>query len=332
VTRIREGALPPYIARGGDLVMAPPLELEATTMYAFLAGADLAALTALIDTQLNAVTGGSTIYKPLLPMVSIVCADVANSFSQTPPDSTKGWMSERDFGIWVPVVAGTEVGGVFVPARIGWYLPYVFVDNVAAMVTGREVFGFFKQIATLLMPRAPELPGMFSIDALVIPSYAATSQAEVLRLMTLTSAGPSAAPPSAPGFAAPRDLLAALTGELKRRFFDGTAGLAIPLWETIALLLAEMLTGDVPLVFLKQFRGAGAAAEACYQAVVEAPAHLAHWYGGWFTHPHDVTILPCDSHPIARDCGLPAKPFRAELGFWTSIEFIMQPGVVIAER
>ena len=29
---------------------------------------------------------------------------------------------------------------------------FELLDNVAAMVTGREVFGFFKQTATLMMP------------------------------------------------------------------------------------------------------------------------------------------------------------------------------------
>ena len=120
---------PEYIVRGGDLVMAPPLELQKTTMYSFLVEADLAALTRLCDEQLNAVSGPGRIYRPMLPLAAIVCADVRRSYSRTPPDSEKGWMGERDFGIWIPVVVDDK------PA---WYLPYVFVDNVAAMVTGRR--------------------------------------------------------------------------------------------------------------------------------------------------------------------------------------------------
>jgi uncharacterized protein with NAD-binding domain and iron-sulfur cluster len=326
--------LPNYIARGGELVMAPPLALRGTTMYSFLVSADLGALTRMIDAQLNAVSAASgTVYKPLFPMVAVVCAGANDSCSRTPPDSQKGWMGERDFGIWVPVVAGEMENGRWKPRRICWYLPYVFVDNVAAMVTGREVYGFFKQMAQLEMPPTPWSRGMFSIDALVIPKFTPQSQAEVLRLMTITSASSDGAAPAGE-WRTIREVADALWPELKRLLFDGkdevNDGRAISLWELVKELLEMMLTGDVPLVFLKQFRAAGAEAKACYQAVVEAPAHLERLYAGWFTHPHDIVITPVDSHPIAAECGLSGNRIRSSLGFWVKMDFVMQPGTVIA--
>jgi hypothetical protein len=322
---------PDYIARGGDLVMAPPLELKGATMYSFLVSADLAALTRVVDSQLNAVTAASgTVYKPLLPMAAIVAADITKSYSTTPPDSLKGWMGERDFGVWIPVIAGTMSGGTWKPGKIGWYLPYVFVDNVAAMVTGREVFGFFKQTATLAMPAAPTSSGSFSIDALAIPKYSPESQAETVRLMTMTSSEGAVAPAGA--WSGVRDAADALWQELKRVFFDGARDIAVGAWDVMKNLLEDLVTGDVPMVFLKQFRDAGDPTKACYQAVIEAPAHLEKFYGGWFTHPHDISILtPCDSHPIVSECGLAGASIRAELGFWCRMDFVMQPGKVVAE-
>lgn len=321
---------PDYIARGGDLVMAAPLQLCGATMYSFLVGADLTALTRMIDQQLNAVTAASgTIYRPLLPMAAIVCAGIDQAYSTTPPDSLKGWMGERDFGIWIPVIAGTMVDGSWRPGRIAWYLPYVFVDNVAAMVTGREIFGFFKQTAALAMPPTPSAPGMFSIDALVIPTYAPSSQAETLRLVTLTSAGPSVAPDG--GWPSHREAVDAIWDRIKQAFFDPAHGLPITGWDLIKNLIEDIATGDVPMVFLKQFRDAGDPTKACYQAVIEAPAHLDKFYAGWFTHPHDVVILPAASHPIVAECGLPGHAMRSELGFWCRMDFTMRPGKVIAE-
>ncbi len=328
------GTLPNYIARGGELVMAPPLALRGTTMYSFLVNAELGALARMIDAQLNAVSASSgTVYKPLLPMVAIVCAGADDSSSRTPPDSLKGWMGERDFGVWVPVVAGEMRDGVWRPKRICWYLPYVFVDNVAAMVTGREVYGFFKQQAQLNMPPTPRSRGMFSIDALVIPKFTPDSQAEVLRLLTITSAsGDGTAPEGA--WTTVREAADALLELLKKNWFDGrdevNDGRAISLWELAKQLLEQLVSGNVPLVFLKQFRDAGVAAKACYQAVVEAPAHLERLYAGWFTHPHDIAITPADSHPIVAECGLAGHQIRSELGFWVKMDFVMQPGVVIA--
>jgi len=337
---------PDYIARGGDLVMAQPLELHGATMYSFLVAADLAALTRMIDQQLNAVTASTgTIYRPLVPMAAIVCAGIDQAFSTTPPDSLKGWMGERDFGVWIPVIAGTMVEGSWKPGRIAWYLPYVFVDNVAAMVTGREIFGFSKQIAVLAMPPSPGSPGMFSIDALVIPTFSPSSQAEDLRLVTLTSCESAVAPEGT--WSDDAEAAEAVWGRIKQGFFDPAHGLATPTappagpgftpvgpiagWDTIKNLIDDLATRDVPMVFLKQFRDATDPTKACYQAVIEAPAHLDRFYGGWFTHPHDVVIRPCASHPIVAECGLGGQVMRADLGFWCRMDFTMRPGKVIAE-
>jgi hypothetical protein len=285
----------------------------------------------MIDAQLNAVTAASgTIYKPLLPMAAIVCADITKSFSTTPPDSQKGWMAERDFGVWIPVVAGTTSGGTWKPGRIGWYLPYVFVDNVAAMLTGREVFGFFKQTATLAMPPAPSGSGAFSIDALAIQNFSPSSEAAVVRLLTMTSRESVAAPEGT--WTGVRGAADALWDELKRLYFDGARDLAVTAWDVMKNLLEDLVTGDVPMVFLKQFRDATDPTKACYQAVIEAPAHLEKFYKGWFLHPHDIAILPCDSHPIVSECGLAGATISSELGFWCQMDFVMQPGKVIAEK
>lgn len=313
-----------YIARGGDLAMSPGLELKGATMYSFLVDANKDALTKMIDAQLNAVTAPSgVIYKPLMPMAAIVCADITKSYSTTPPDSRKGWMAERDFGVWIPVVK--YAGGK--PGKIGWYLPYVFVDNVAAMVTGREVFGFFKQIATLAMPATPDGAGAFSIDALVIEKFSPESEAETVRLMTMTSASGSAAQPSrwTDVHTAASEVWHAVRSTSFAPSFD-------LVWDVIKNMMEDLVTGDVPMIFLKQFRDAGDTDRACYQAVIEAPAHLQAWHGGGFVNPHDIVIQPADSHPIVAECGLAGPQIRCNLGFWTQMDFVMQPGTVVAER
>ncbi|MCA9677580.1 MAG: hypothetical protein H6708_26645 [Kofleriaceae bacterium] len=323
---------PEYIQRGGDLVMAQPLELKDATMYSFLVGADLDALTKICDAQLNAVTGGATVYKPMLPMATVVCADIAKSYSLTPPDSTKGWMAERDFGIWVPLVAGTMDGGTFKPDRLVWYLPYVFVDNVAAMVTGRDVFGFFKQTATLTMPATPTTEGAFTADALVIQTFSPDAQAQTLQLLEVTST--AGVPSPGGGWTSPVKAIEALLGDLKRLFFDVVDTALLPLsdWKMVETLLKDAVEGLVPMVFLKQYRDATDPGRACYQAVIEAPAKLQAWHDGGLCHPHDVVITPCDSHPIVAECGLAGPTVRSELGFWTRIDFVMEAGQVIAQR
>ena len=128
-----------------------------------------------------------------------------------------------------------------------------------------------------------------------------------------------------------RTAATALYDGIKARFFDGARDLPISAWDLIKNLLEDLVTRDVPMVFLKQFRDCEAAATACYQAVVEAPAHLDAFHAGWFTAPHDVVIADVASHPIVRECGFAGAQLRADLGFWCTIDFTMQPGRVIAQ-
>ncbi|MGE0401243.1 MAG: acetoacetate decarboxylase family protein [Kofleriaceae bacterium] len=318
----RASVRPPYIQRGGDLAMMPPLTLTNATMYSFLVNADIGALTAMCDAHLNAVTAASGVtYKPLMPAVSIVCADIKKSYSTTKPDSQKGWMAERDFGVWVPVVDNK--------GRIAWYLPYVFVDNVAAMVTGREVFGFFKQTATLVMPPTPQSPGDFTIDALVIQTFSPQSEAKDIRLLTASSTKSGPAPEGK--WASTLDGLEMLWKDLLVLRGD-TRNLPLTREQEFRDALVVLLTGNVPMVFLKQFRDETTDQRACYQAVIEAPARLDKFHGGWVTHPHDIAIAPADSHPIAKDCGLASGTLRSQVGFWCQMDFTMMPGRVIAQR
>ena len=127
----------------------------------------------------------------------------------------------------------------------------------------------------------------FSIDALVIPKYSPMSQAETLRLVTVTQTEQGGAPPSP--WSDMRTAIEAILHEVERMFIKpgNTAGW----WDLAKNLVEDLVTGNVPMVFLKQFRDVVDPSKACYQAVIEAPSHLQKFYGGWFTPPHDIAII-----------------------------------------
>ncbi|MGH2864997.1 MAG: hypothetical protein ACRDJX_07070, partial [Solirubrobacteraceae bacterium] len=78
----------------------------------------------------------------------------------------------------------------------------------------------------------------------------------------------------------------------------------------IASLLEALLDGRVRQVFLKQFRDAGAADTACYQAVVEAPAQISNLRWCPSLSEWTITIHPLDSHPIANELGVADQTTR----------------------
>ncbi|HLL54854.1 MAG TPA: NAD(P)-binding protein, partial [Myxococcaceae bacterium] len=115
-------ALPRFVVRDGALLATPPVALDIdVTMFALRA--DPARLQALCDRELN--LGGPVSYRALAPLVVLYCASVDNY----PLTDRVGWVPEIDFGVWVPLAAGREEGGVFRPERVVTYTPYIWVNS-----------------------------------------------------------------------------------------------------------------------------------------------------------------------------------------------------------
>lgn len=315
---------PRYIERGGELVIRQPLGLRDVTMYSFVLAADRDRLAALVDRDLNAPAAGAARYVPAGPFVALICADIARGQAMEEPDRSKGWMAERDVAFWIPLFAGKQVGPVFVPQRLVFYLPYVFVDNIAATVTGREIYGFPKESGIIRFPAGPCAEGRFEVDTLIIREYGSTSFGEVARLIDVAPAEP---PPSeAGGWTDLEAGIGALGDRLKDLFqsdaVEATAGAALD------AVLAAARPGT-RLVFLKQFRDAADPARACYQAIIEAPAVVTSLHrGGWMPR-HRVRVADADSHPIVRDLGLAGAEMESLLATWLSFDFTMDRGTVV---
>ena len=326
---------PPYVQVGGNLAMNPSIAMQGTTLYSFVTSANYERLVAMCDRDLNHVPRDGLLYRPLLPMAALVCANVAKSYSLYPEDRLKGWMPERDYSFWVPLVAGRMSGGTFVMERMAWYMPYMFVDNVAAMITGREAFGFHKQTALLKSPSAPGMAGDFSIDTLFIEQYGLDSEGKVGRLCTVTpQVGGGESSPCSSQWADAKAARKALGDELERTLRPADlSALPLPSWPLLKQTVLDMLTGRVPMVFLKQFLDGQLPNRACYRALLEGTSRLTAFRGGGLLPAHTVALTKADSHPIARELGLPtgaSHSFVAPLCLWFQMDFNLEPAQVVA--
>jgi hypothetical protein len=323
--------LPRYIERGGDLVIRQALRLQRAITYFFVLPARIDRLAALADRLLNAPARGAVEYVPAGPFVSLVCADIGRAQARDAPDRDRGWLPERDIAFWVPLLAGKRAGSTFVPERLVWFLPYVFVDNEAAVVTGREIFGFPKQAGTLRFPSDEGSGGAFSVDALVLRNESPEERATFGRLLTVVPAapGPSAATLARDHGATMEETLRAHGAALLERVFKGAAPGVLAAADVIGLLTRGFLERSVPMVFLKQFRDVADPSRACYRAVVEAPAVLDRWYGGGPLPAHRVILEHADSHPFVEDLGLPGREVETLNATWMNYDFTMEGGTEI---
>ncbi|HVK78812.1 MAG TPA: hypothetical protein VM734_36180 [Kofleriaceae bacterium] len=321
----------PYVRRGGDLVLCQPIQNDRVRAFSWFVDADWNALDRLVKRAFTEPSGGAIEVRPLLPIVAVVCADIAHGQSQVPPDKDMGWARERDMGFWVPVARGRDEDGHFRIEQIGWYQPYLFVDNAAGVFTGRETYGFAKMPGTCHMPVTAGERSRFAVDTLVIEHYSPHTEARTMELFRLERSDDGLLGTLESSFDNLLEAALKVQARLLLRAF-GPGGLPLPTFELFKNLLEQLTKGLVPMLFLKQFRAVDDPRYACYQAIVEAACDLNGWHGGGFLDEHVLTIAHADSHPIAQDLGLPPGPIETGWGFWAEFDFQVLPGRVLWEH
>jgi uncharacterized protein with NAD-binding domain and iron-sulfur cluster len=302
-----------YVDRDGDWVLRHPVRLESTVMHGFVLPADGATLAQLCARYVDGPSGGRVRAAPLLPFfpcVVLVTADIGRVRSGDPRDGAKGYLVERDVAFFVPVRLDAADG-----ARPACLVPYVFVDNAAGMVAGREIFGFWKDLARI---RTTTDPPAVDVVAQVLPAYAPSQPTRRRRVLSVAPSGPAL------GVVLPGGAVE-VTAALVRAALAAVAGAPAD------LAAAPGRDGfvDVPLVFLKQFRDVAVPAAACHQSLVEAVATIdriasAAIVGADF----DVRLRPAASLDIGRTLGLGPRP-RTLLAFRADVEFTIPLGRVL---
>lgn len=299
--------LPHFIHTDGNLIAEPPIDLD-VTVYMFLLRADPVQLRRLCDEQLNLGGRAGPVYRPLAPFVVLYCSRVDNY----PTIRRIGWVPEIDFGVWVPLAAGIQQGPLFRPQRVVCYTPYIWVDNGLALVGGRTVFGFPKQLGRMRMPggtadaaqQALAAAEPFTLDTEVIPRFSAAAKSEERRLLAVRRLGAPGRSGLATGLWRGGTVLLDALAARVRQFGQSPTELTLPGWD----LLRESwqtLGRRNRLVFLKQFMDAADGSRACYQAIVEADIHIvSDLRGAPLGAEYAVDIHRYDSHRLVETLGL----------------------------
>jgi hypothetical protein len=312
---------PRYIERGLNESTSPPYESRATAMYASVLRADPARLRALCDRHLN--LGDDRCYLPLGPSV-VFYAQHNDALSAV---DAPGVVPERDFGFLVPVAICERRGGKLIPTAIGAYVPYLWVDLGAAVVGGREVLGFPKGQANLSFPPAPHGAVRLRVDSW-LPPAAGDGRWREERLLDARLGDATTGQI--------RSLAAAL-----RAGYDATwlarCGLDLAAQLRLLKLLTRSLrTGELKMVFLKQYRDAAARGRACYQAIVEAPCAREGSPRVAARLPGELQIDLLRRTGLSAELGLRCEPgdherdtVRALATFYTELDFTIGAADVV---
>lgn len=315
---------PNYVDGGFGLpVFRGPHAQQDAQLAAFFFDADSQRLTALCNQYLNFPTNGHTRYLPLLPKVVVLFADMVVA-SRDERDSQVGRFAQAEVSFWIPTVALRSVGGVFMPDHLAWFVPQLFVDESNSIATGREVYGFNKQAAHFEKPKSIRHPA-FAVDVSGIKHFAPHATGQRERLLEVRRVGDAPIDERPPTWQSWDDAQTEVLPELLKT-------VAADSKNKLVEITTMLITHQMRLVFLKQFRDIADTRLACYQAVVEAPLALLQFqHGGSLSGDYVLRVNPLDSHPIAHTLGLRLEhdEQRASLGLWMKLDFLLGAGTEI---
>jgi hypothetical protein len=307
--------LPGYVSwlGRGEVAMPPPGQVDRATVAMFgLPVTDRDRLQRMVDTMLTA-RGGPTYH--VLGSTVLVC--FLASPRLTSASEPIGSVADHEVAVWVPLV---ERRGDAVRLRV--WMPYLWVDTDIAMVTGREVWGFPKELGHYRPPAAGE---PYVLRAPVFRRFGPDVEAEEVDLLRVDAA-------SHPTTSAWHDLEDAAHGLAELLGWSSTR--AHLSWRDDARLLLDLLEvaghRRIPVVNLKQFRDAADPTRACYQALVASDLQVTGFHGGgplW--GEHRVTVTRCASHDLVGDLGLAGTEVVARFGVWVTMDFLVPAGEVV---
>jgi hypothetical protein len=310
--------LPDYVVRPGEPCHQPPFACDSTQLYGFYVEGDRKTIQEkLIDPALNHPTDGKTNFHTFTDFVMITYSITERGTSTEPPDSDMGYVPEYCWTVWVPVISVKKELGLHVAEKLLMYPAFIQVDNAWSLVAGREVYGFPKNQGPLTIPAPGEDAALFSNQSLAFTTYAATSKATMVDIMSITRTEKKTTAGEA--WDDLGDAIKAVAGFLHK---DG--GLPLPGLNLLIQIFELAKHREVPAIFLKQFRDAAEGTKACYQALVEAGCEVTKFSGGGLLDG-TYQIKACDypSMPLASSLGIDPNGAQAHFPFWTNIDFFV---------
>jgi hypothetical protein len=121
-----------------------------------------------------------------------------------------------------------------------------------------------------------------------------------------------------------RDLGRHLGGRLFDRRDDE---LVLPGLHFAKELIEDILSEQLPEVFLKQFRDISDGRNAALQQIVETKMKVKRLEGFPLLHEYNVTIEPIDSQPLGQELGVENQ--TTVLGYRVEMDFVVEAGRVL---
>lgn len=311
----------PYVVHGGVQTFAGPIRFDQSTMWAFVLKADITRLQALCNKFFGQPSGGAVDYVPLTDRVVLSLTEIPKGRFLNYP--SLGYASEQELAVWV-FAGRRKAPGSPVITRIGAFSPYLFLDNPIARSTGREVYGYFKQLGWILTHGAEGALPSFQVDAYGTTGRDETASWGRQRFVSFEPVVPGPAD-AGTAFSQFEDL-----AEIAGHALDATGSWLVPGFSMIEQVVQAMKRGRVTQVFLKQFRDIHRTDLACYQAIAEAPAYISNVKGLHHPGKYRFQAQPLVNIPMCEELGI-SPDCETDLTLSLTLDMVIDPGIVAWE-
>jgi hypothetical protein len=288
-------------------VAKPPCRMTNAQMYGFFVSACEQKMQVYVDTTLNLLATDSVSFNVLGSSCLLTFTDIEKISSLTPPFSEHGWMQETDIIIWLPVAKMVK-GDI---NHLYWYPAFISVNNIYALINGREAWGYNKYLCEYQMPSALDDAGRFAISLECFDVFKPDSKLAMHELLTIEQTDAS---------------ISEYLLDNVSRFSKRVADLFDPQVKGIDLaLLKQLLEGfihpQMDQILFKQFPD-GEGNKAVYQSVVHSPSII--------KKVHQLTLLYNDfklnvkslaSFPLNDMFGIALGKQSVHLPFYVNMDF-----------
>ncbi|MEH6393804.1 acetoacetate decarboxylase [Pseudoalteromonas sp.] len=292
-------------------VAKPPCRMSNANMYGFFAKIDQLKVQNYIDSTLNLVATDERYFKGIGEYALLTFTDIEKIASLTAPFSEQGWMQETDIIIWLPVAQVEKQGNDEDITHLYWYPAFICVNNIYALINGRETWGYNKYLCDYQMPSSVEMLTDFSVSLDCFKHFSPTSKLQSQQLFTVMNTA-----------TVQNDgILSAFEnfGEQVANLFDGEhLGIDLAL---LKQLLHGFVNPQMDQILFKQFPD-GQGNNAVYQAVLHSPSEIKkiHQFK-LLSGDYQLHLQQVDSFPLAQMFGLQLGSQAVYLPFYIKMDF-----------
>ena len=318
-----ETNLPPFVQFPGNVIAQPPCRMLNANMYGFFVKGDIDKITNYIDKTLNTVKMKNMRFKPLSAYTLLTFTDIQNIASKVPEFRQQGWMQETDIIIWLPVAKMVKHDDDEKVDHIYWYPAFIAVNNIYALINGRETWGYNKYLCDYQMPNIGEAPNYFSISLDAFQPFSPDTQMAPHKLLEVNLVEQNDEHSVSDFIELVKEAFEILKSDTD--FFDLDIN-------AIKQLMRGFIKPQMDQILFKQLPN-GDGTKAVYQGVVHSPSiikevHKAHIY----KHEFEVTVHQLATFPLNDMFGIAPGKHQALLPFNVLMDFDQEPAFEIAQN